>query len=283
MASPATLPPAVGYSLVPMNAVVPTPKKTVELPQYKSASLLQFKGNKQLAVKEVPLRLDSMNSGDVFVLDSGSTLYQWNGKKANDVEMEKADRFIQSVIASRGLSPKNHVRMHEGRDKKKEAEMMQSIPNKVKWFGSRGYVKRRFEIKDEKEGGSDKDVAAFRKKIYLVKFNQKDKAVFTKVAEAKKGKNGSQQKFARKKLQSKEMFVMDDGFHVWIWVGRETNVAAGFQANRMTLNDVARRYMKKKKRPRSLPVTAAVEGEEPKEFLDQFGHYRKKKWYKFWK
>ena len=52
--------------------------------------LLWVKGTtKTVVVKEVPLKADSLNSGDVFLLDNGAVLWQWNGKTSNAAEKQK--------------------------------------------------------------------------------------------------------------------------------------------------------------------------------------------------
>jgi hypothetical protein len=52
--------------------------------------LLQIKGRRNLRVQTVPLSVDSLNSGDVFILDAGRSIFQWNGKSANRIEKIKA-------------------------------------------------------------------------------------------------------------------------------------------------------------------------------------------------
>ena len=42
-----------------------------------------------MRVSVVPLSAASLNSGDVFILDLGLTLYQWNGSEANRKEKAK--------------------------------------------------------------------------------------------------------------------------------------------------------------------------------------------------
>ena len=51
--------------------------------------LLHVKGRRAVRVLEVPLKLASLNSGDVFILDAGLTLYQWTGKDASRAEKAK--------------------------------------------------------------------------------------------------------------------------------------------------------------------------------------------------
>jgi hypothetical protein len=51
--------------------------------------LLHVKGRRAVRVLQVPLSLSSLNSGDVFILDAGLTLYQWNGAGASRAEKAK--------------------------------------------------------------------------------------------------------------------------------------------------------------------------------------------------
>eukprot|EP00456_Euglypha_rotunda_P090616 TRINITY_DN94_c0_g1_i11.p1 TRINITY_DN94_c0_g1~~TRINITY_DN94_c0_g1_i11.p1 ORF type:complete len:238 (-),score=47.15 TRINITY_DN94_c0_g1_i11:23-736(-) len=62
--------------------------------EYK-ARLLHLKGKKFVRIIEVPLSHKSLNSGDVFILDEGLTIYSWIGKKAEigrAVQQECRDR-----------------------------------------------------------------------------------------------------------------------------------------------------------------------------------------------
>ena len=59
----------------------------------REAVLLHVKGVRGAVIlKEVERRKDSMNSGDVFILDdfNNKIVYQWNGKGANVHEKMKA-------------------------------------------------------------------------------------------------------------------------------------------------------------------------------------------------
>lgn len=72
--------------------------------------LLQIKGRRNIRVSQVKLSPDSMNSGDVFLLDAGRKIYQWNGKGASNVEKTKA-------LEARAGMP----RAHHGRSRSRSA------------------------------------------------------------------------------------------------------------------------------------------------------------------
>lgn len=50
-----------------------------------------------LIVKQVPLSVESLNSGDVFVLDLGKEILQWNGKEASGMEKNKAAEYVRKL------------------------------------------------------------------------------------------------------------------------------------------------------------------------------------------
>ncbi len=63
--------------------------KKVEKDKY-DPRLLHVKGRRNIRVMQVRLAWDAMNSGDVFILDLGLTIYVWNGCEASRVEKIKA-------------------------------------------------------------------------------------------------------------------------------------------------------------------------------------------------
>ena len=65
-------------------------------PTYRTR-LLHVKGKKYVRVTEVPLSYASLNSGDVFIVDSGAELIQFNGSKSGASERNKAAQFLQAM------------------------------------------------------------------------------------------------------------------------------------------------------------------------------------------
>ena len=62
--------------------------KKVEKDKYEPR-LLHVKGRRNIRVQQTRLAWNSMNSGDVFILDLGLTLYVWNGKESGRLEKIK--------------------------------------------------------------------------------------------------------------------------------------------------------------------------------------------------
>jgi len=70
-----------------------------------AARLLQVKGKLSIRISEVPLAASSLNDGDVFVLDNGLKLWQWNGNQSSAFERRQADRLIHDIKLQRSSKP----------------------------------------------------------------------------------------------------------------------------------------------------------------------------------
>jgi hypothetical protein len=70
--------------------------KHVEKDKYEPR-LLHIKGKRNVRVKQVPLAVSSLNQGDVFILDLGLKLYQWNGTSASRQEKMKALQVLTHI------------------------------------------------------------------------------------------------------------------------------------------------------------------------------------------
>jgi len=59
-------------------------------PKFVEPKLMLVKGKRYPRVHVVPMQADSINEGDVFVLDMGENIYYWAGLEANYYEKLKA-------------------------------------------------------------------------------------------------------------------------------------------------------------------------------------------------
>jgi gelsolin len=75
--------------------------KKVKPEEYRTR-LLHVKGTKnRVTIREVPKTYKSLNSGDVFVLDGGKNIYQWNGKASNGTERHRAAELCRTLDGER--------------------------------------------------------------------------------------------------------------------------------------------------------------------------------------
>nr|XP_033787634.1 villin-like protein [Geotrypetes seraphini]XP_033787635.1 villin-like protein [Geotrypetes seraphini] len=71
--------------------------KHVETNMYNIRRLLHVKGKKNVTATEVDLSWSSLNSGDVFLVDCGKLIIQWNGPESNKSERIRACCLAQSI------------------------------------------------------------------------------------------------------------------------------------------------------------------------------------------
>lgn len=77
--------------------------KRVKPEEYKPR-LLHFHGDKKgVLVREVPLSRQMLDSTDVYILDLGLSIYQWNGSGANKDEKYHATQYLQVINRNRFL------------------------------------------------------------------------------------------------------------------------------------------------------------------------------------
>ena len=60
-----------------------------ETNSYDVKRLLHVKGRKTVQATEVAFSWDSFNLGDVFIIDLGKVIFQWNGPESNRMERLK--------------------------------------------------------------------------------------------------------------------------------------------------------------------------------------------------
>ncbi|XP_077347361.1 villin-1-like [Lithobates pipiens] len=71
--------------------------KHVETNMYNIRRLLHVKGRKNVTATEVDMSWNSFNKGDVFLLDLGKVIIQWNGPESNKTERIRACTLAQSI------------------------------------------------------------------------------------------------------------------------------------------------------------------------------------------
>ncbi|XP_076119826.1 villin-1 [Alosa pseudoharengus] len=97
--------------------------KQVETNTYNIRRLLHVKGKKNVVAGEVDLSWNSFNKGDVFLLDMGSLIIQWNGPKSNHMERLKGVNLAKD-IRDRERGGRAQVTVVDGDDEKSSEEAM---------------------------------------------------------------------------------------------------------------------------------------------------------------
>jgi len=198
--------------------------------------LLQVKGRKRVRLVEVPLDAKSVNSGDVFILDLGLLLLQFNGKDSRPFERSKATEICRALDDERGSVPEVVVF--------DEFTKPEEWPKE--WTDRLG--KGPYATADE--GGSDVEFERQASTRVLIRLsNASGKLEMTKVAEGNAA--------TKDKLDTKDVFIVDSGNEIFTWVG-----CGASTAERRHGIEHAIQYLKQNGRPEATPITVTMEGHE---------------------
>jgi gelsolin len=205
-------------------------------PESYSPRLLHMKGKKYVRVTEVDLSAKSLNDGDVFLLDAGLNLYQWNGRTAGIFEKRKANEEITALKAARHGKPKSVV--IDGLEANEEFwKILGGKPASV-------------------APATSDDVKVEAKSKVLFELSDKSGELkMTKISE------GSA---PRARLDSKEVFILDLGHTVFTWIGKDAS-----PAERSKGITYATDYLKKAGRPLHTPVIRVIQGHESPAFIQE--------------
>eukprot|EP01083_Nonionella_stella_P073707 199551_1 len=207
-------------------------------PEEYKPRLLRVKGKaKNMTVREVPLGVASMNLGDVFILDKGLALFQWNGPESGPFERKKAADIMDAIESERQGRTTNLV--------------LDGMEANVEFWGDLGDMTA---VKSSADGGADDALKSDEKHVDKI-FRVKDDAGVLSVTEAASGK------LSFSTLESDDVFVVDKGDILFVWVGKD----ASFSEKRKGMK-YACDYLAKEARPMHTPVVRCVEGCENSEF-----------------
>jgi gelsolin len=210
-------------------------------PESYVSRLLHFKGKgKNVSAKQIPMEASSMNHGDVFLLDAGLTIFQWNGVSSGGFERNKASNLVNSLKSDR---PKTKLEVIDGDD-----------DNVAFWDLIEGTIA---DVKTAEEGGDDAEA----RKIVLRMFKISDAS-----GELKFDKIAEDDDIDISLLDPKDVFIVDNGLTVFVWVGKEAS-----NNEKKNALPLAEKYIAAEGRPGGTPITRVVDGAVlPEEFEDVF-------------
>jgi gelsolin len=211
-------------------------------PEKYQPRLLHIKGKKRVRVTQVEMNANSLNSGDVFVLDKGLEIYQFNGAKAGPQEKMKGAQLCRAIDDERKGMPKVTV----------IEENSKEMDTFWKALGSKG------AIKAADVGGNDDEADKNTMKKLFRLSDQSGKMEFKECGT-------STGKLKRSLLDSKDVFVLDAGQEVFAWIGKGASVSEKKYAMQY-----AQEYLKKFNRPAYIPISRVLEGGENEVFEASF-------------
>lgn len=128
--------------------------KHVEPESYQPRLLQVFGPSGAVRVKQVPLESASLNNSDVFIVDAGLNLFQWNPSNASPFEKMRASQIREKIQAERDGEPKECII---------EGDEIDEIPQVWELLGEKGGIPEKGATIDEDE---DDESAEKARKIY---------------------------------------------------------------------------------------------------------------------
>jgi hypothetical protein len=214
--------------------------------------LLHVKGRRNIRVQQVAPAPASMNSGDVFILDAGRQIFQWNGKGASNVEKTKALEVTKQIRdQERGGNADIRI-IEEGKDDDKEFWLKLGTPKPAK-------------IKSADEGGDD-DKHSREAAANVALYRVSDSSGKIEIQQI------NEKPLKREHLDTNDAFILDCGAAgIFVWVGKKATDQEKLHSMRMGCD-----FIKQKGYPNATPVTRVVENGETPMFKQNFFQWPEK-------
>lgn len=209
--------------------------------------LLHLKGKRKVRAIPVELSWRSLNEGDVFILDHGLTIFQYNGK---DSSRKERGRALQLTVRIR-----DRERGARARILIVDSENSHDVPEEDMgefWKLLGGPLGPGEAIASADEAGDD---AEFERATAenIVLYQVSDASGSMKVEEV------SRPPLHKADLLTEDAFVLDCGAEIFVWVG-----AGATKEERKDSMAIAEKFLAESDRPVYTPITRIVErGETP--------------------
>uniref|UniRef100_A0A7S4KLT6 HP domain-containing protein n=1 Tax=Guillardia theta TaxID=55529 RepID=A0A7S4KLT6_GUITH len=220
--------------------------KHVERDKY-DVRLFHLKGKRNVRIQQVKVHHESLNSGDVFILDDGLTLYQWNGRESNKYEKAKGLDVVLKIKDDERGGRAKIVPLDEGSE----------TEDFWKALGGQG------KIKSAEEAGDDE---TSEKKAMAEQLMQK-----VGVEGGKIRWGDIHKPISHATLMEDSCFLVDSGTSVFVWVGK----SAPQECRKMAMT-AGMEYVSKEHRPSWTPVVRISQGTESPLFTDLFPDWPRK-------
>ncbi|XP_076447809.1 gelsolin-like protein 2 [Babylonia areolata] len=216
--------------------------RTVKPEEYQPR-LLHFHGDRYgVKVKQVPRCRSRVDSDDVYILDLGLHLVQWNGKGSNKDERFKAMQYMKGIAEERGGKPKLDT-VDEG-------------------FATHSEFKKYLDEEDGEEeeeeeegGGGDGERVEEGAEVSTKQLFRLSDALGTLTFTLEKTDHVRHADF-----DSADVFILDTSAALFVWIGHQTTLRE--RKNAMTY---AHNYLRKTNHP-LIPVTVLPEGRKNADF-----------------
>lgn len=225
----------------------------VETNTFNIQRLLHVKGTKHVTAREVEVSWSSFNLGDIFLLDLGKAIIQWNGPQSNRQEKLKAVLLAQD-IRDRERGGRAQIGVIEGGQEEASPELMKLM---ISVLGQRtGHLKE--SIPDDKPDQNQTSII----KLYHVS-DASGQLLVQEVATSP---------LTQDLLSSSDCYILDQGgSSVMVWKGK-----AASDEERSSALSHAVGFIKAKNYPSNTKVEVMSEGGESAMFKHLFKSWKEK-------
>uniref|UniRef100_A0A8C7BW75 Villin-1 n=1 Tax=Neovison vison TaxID=452646 RepID=A0A8C7BW75_NEOVI len=232
--------------LVIQKGGVASGMKQVKTNSYEVRRLLHVKGKRNVVAGEVEVSWNSFNCGDVFLLDLGRIIIQWNGPESSRMERLRG-MTLAKEIRDQERGGRTYVGVVDGENETESPKLME-IMNHV--LGQRGSLKA--AVPDDLVEPAVK--AAL--KLYHVS-DSEGKLVVREVAT---------RPLTQDLLSHEDCYILDQGgLKIYVWKGKNANAQERTGAMNQALN-----FIKAKQYPPSTQVEVQNDGAESAVFQQLF-------------
>jgi len=211
-------------------------------PEKYQPRLLHFKGKTKIRTTQVDLKRESLNSSDVFVLDLGLKIYQFNGAKSTPMEKSKAMQFCVTMESERNGLAKHEVLEETNKD----------IPADFwKPLGGAGAI-----AASDPAPPNENPPPIEHKTLWRVD-DHSGSMQFSKIATGHDVKKSL--------LNTKDVLILDTSAEIYAWIGKASPVG-----ERKNALQYAQQYMTNHNRPAYLHISRILEHGEGDHFLHHF-------------
>ncbi|XP_059792329.1 advillin isoform X4 [Balaenoptera ricei] len=220
--------------------------KHVETNTYDVKRLLHVKGKRNIRATEVEMSWDSFNRGDVFLLDLGKVIIQWNGPESSSRERLKA-MLLAKDIRDRERGGRAEIGVIEGDKEAASPELMKVLQDTL---GRHSIIKP--AVPDE--------IIDQQQKANITLYHVSDSAGQLAVTEV------ATRPLVQGLLNHDDCYILDQsGTKIYVWKGRGATKVEKQMAMSKALN-----FIKMKGYPSSTNVETVSDGTESAMFKQLF-------------
>ncbi|KAM4046007.1 advillin isoform 2-T3 [Anomaloglossus baeobatrachus] len=221
--------------------------KHVDTNTYDVKRLLHVKGKRNVTATEVELNWSSFNLGDVFLLDLGKVIIQWNGPDSNKAERMKG-MLLAKDIRDRERGGRMEIGVIEGDHEQTSQELMKLL---ISTLGERT---------QKIVPGCADEVADQTQRANIMLYHVSDAGGQMEVKEV------AARPLVQEMLSHQDCYILDQGgTKIYVWKGKGAT-----KAERQTAMSRALEFIKMKSYPHSTNVETVNDGAESAMFKQLF-------------